>query len=178
MRLGDLRARLAIVPQEPVLFSASALENIRYGRPAASDAEVRPPPKQPSHWSSWKRSAAGLRHHSSASAACGCPAASANASPLRAPSCAIPAVLLLDEATSALDAESELAVQTALDRLMRNRTTLVVAHRLATVRQGRPHRGDGSRPHRRQRHAPRARRRGGLYARLAELQFDLPAEAE
>ena len=67
--------------------------------------------------------------------ACGCPAASASASPSRAPSCATPPILLLDEATSALDAESEQAVQHALAVLAADRTTLVVAHRLATVRR-------------------------------------------
>ena len=81
-------------------------------------------------------------------------------------------ILLLDEATSALDAESERLVQDALDRLMENRTTLVIAHRLATVRAGRPDRGDGRRAasSNRARHAALAEA-GGLYARLAALQF-------
>ena len=89
-----------------------------------------------------------------------------------------PAVLLLDEATSALDAESELAVQQALDRLMHKRTTLVIAHRLATVQKAdRIVVVDGGRVVDVGRHADLVRR-GGLYARLAELQFNLPAAAD
>jgi ATP-binding cassette subfamily B protein len=88
-----------------------------------------------------------------------------------------PAVLLLDEATSALDAESELAVQKALDRIMHRKTTLVIAHRLATVQKADRivvlEAGQvvdvGS-------HAELVRR-GGLYTRLAELQFNVSAAA-
>jgi ATP-binding cassette subfamily B protein len=86
-------------------------------------------------------------------------------------------VLLLDEATSALDAESELAVQQALDGLMHKRTTLVIAHRLATVQKAdRIVVVDGGRVVDVGNHAELARR-GGLYARLAELQFNLSAAA-
>jgi ATP-binding cassette, subfamily B, bacterial len=89
-----------------------------------------------------------------------------------------PAVLLLDEATSALDAESELAVQQALDRIMHKTTTLVIAHRLATVQKADRivvlEAGEvvdvGS-------HAELVRR-GGLYARLAQLQFNISAAAD
>jgi len=88
-----------------------------------------------------------------------------------------PAILLLDEATSALDAESELAVQQALDRLMHKRTTLVIAHRLATVQKAdRIVVVDQGRVVDIGRHADLVRR-GGLYARLAELQFNLSAAA-
>jgi ATP-binding cassette, subfamily B, bacterial len=89
-----------------------------------------------------------------------------------------PAVLLLDEATSALDAESELAVQQALDRLMHKRTMLVIAHRLATVQKAdRIIVLDGGKVVDSGRHADLVRR-GGLYSRLAELQFNVPAAAE
>ena len=89
-----------------------------------------------------------------------------------------PAILLLDEATSALDAESELAVQQALDRLMTGRTTLVIAHRLATVQKAdRIVVVDHGQVVDVGRHADLVRR-GGLYARLAELQFNLSAAAE
>ena len=88
-----------------------------------------------------------------------------------------PAVLLLDEATSALDAESELAVQQALDRLMYQRTTLVIAHRLATVQKAdRIVVMDNGRAVDIGRHTDLVRR-GGLYARLAELQFNISAAA-
>jgi ATP-binding cassette subfamily B protein len=84
---------------------------------------------------------------------------------------------LLDEATSALDAESELAVQQALDRLMHKRTTLVIAHRLATVQKAdRIVVIDHGRVVDVGRHADLVRR-DGLYARLAELQFNLSAAA-
>ena len=89
-----------------------------------------------------------------------------------------PAILLLDEATSALDAESELAVQQALDRLMKGRTTLVIAHRLATVQKAdRIVVIDHGQVVDVGRHGDLVRR-DGLYARLAELQFNLSAAAE
>ena len=88
-----------------------------------------------------------------------------------------PALLLLDEATSALDAESERQVQTALERLMRGRTSLVIAHRLATVlKADRIVVLDGGRIVDQGRH-DELLRRGGLYSRLAELQFNLERAA-
>jgi len=174
-RLADLRARMAIVPQEPVLFSASALDNIRYGRPDASDAEVRTAAETayaleflealPQGLGTFLgergvRLSGGQRQRIAIARAI-----------LRDPD-----VLLLDEATSALDAESELAVQTALDRLTRNRTTLIVAHRLATVlKADRIVVMDQGRIVESGTHRELAAR-GGLYARLAELQFDRAAE--
>jgi ATP-binding cassette, subfamily B, bacterial len=128
----DVRGRIALVPQEPVIFAASARENIRFGRPAASDAEVE--------------HAAALAHASefivrlprgfetelgergvTLSGGQRQRLAIARAILRDAP------LLLLDEATSSLDAESEMLVQSALEELMRQRTTLVIAHRLATV---------------------------------------------
>ncbi|MCW5747514.1 MAG: ATP-binding cassette domain-containing protein [Alphaproteobacteria bacterium] len=175
VKLADLRARMAIVPQEPVLFSASALDNIRYGRPEASDAEVRAAAETayaleflealPQGLDTFLgergvRLSGGQRQRIAIARAV-----------LRDPD-----VLLLDEATSALDAESELAVQTALDRLTRNRTTLIVAHRLATVlKADRIVVMDEGRIVDSGTHRELAAR-GGLYARLAELQFDRAAE--
>jgi ATP-binding cassette, subfamily B, bacterial len=133
MSLGDLRRRIGIVPQDAVIFSASALENIRYGRPQASDAEVVAAAESahahaflealPEGYATFLgergvRLSGGQRQR----------IAIARAMLKNAP------LLLLDEATSALDSESERAVQAALNTAMRGRTTLVIAHRLATVK--------------------------------------------
>lgn len=136
--LQALRERIAIVPQEPVIFSASALDNIRYGRPDASEAEVEAAARAafahefitalPQGYASFLgergvRLSGGQRQR----------IAIARAILKNAP------LLLLDEATSALDAHSERVVQTALDAAMAaghgRRTTLVIAHRLATVQR-------------------------------------------
>ncbi len=177
LRFADLRSALAIVPQEPVLFTASVAENIRYGRPDASDAEVRAAAETASALrfiealpqgfatdlgTRGVRLSGGQRQRIAIARAV-----------LRNP-----AILLLDEATSALDAESELAVQQALDRLMTGRTTLVIAHRLATVQKAdRIVVVDHGQVVDVGRHADLVRR-DGLYARLAELQFNLSAAAE
>jgi ATP-binding cassette subfamily B protein len=167
---AQVRARLALVPQEPTIFGTTVADNIRYGRLDASDAEVAraaglasadpfiralPQSYATEIGERGVTLSGGQRQR----------IAIARAILKDAP------ILLLDEATSALDAESERAVQEALDSLMRGRTTLVIAHRLATVRsadrilvidRGRiveegPHEA--------------LLARGGLYARLARLQF-------
>ena len=165
-----VRERLAVVPQDPVIFAASVIDNVRYGRPGASEAEVRAAceaafatefiERIPEGFGSYLgergvRLSGGQRQR----------IAIARAILADRP------VLLLDEATSALDAESERMVQMALERLMAGRTVLIIAHRLATVR-----------------HADRIavmehgriiatgthdalRETNPLYARLAALQF-------
>ncbi|MFO1117882.1 MAG: ABC transporter transmembrane domain-containing protein [Beijerinckiaceae bacterium] len=172
----ELRRRIALVPQEPVIFGATIAENIAYGRPDATRAEIE---------SAAKRAAAdgfiaeldkgydalvgergvtlsgGQRQR----------LAIARAILKDAP------VLLLDEATSALDAENEALVQGALDDVMKGRTTLVIAHRLATVLEAdRILVMDAGRVVEEGTHATLVAR-GGLYARLARLQFETGAAA-
>jgi len=130
---ATVREHLAVVPQDPVIFATSVLENVRYGRPAATEAEVRAAcdaayatefiERIPEGFASYLgergvRLSGGQRQR----------IAIARAILADRP------VLLLDEATSALDAESERMVQLALERLMAGRTVLIIAHRLATVR--------------------------------------------
>ena len=173
---ADLRGALAIVPQEPVLFTTSVADNIRYGRPDASDADVRAAAEAASALGFIETLPQGFATHLGARGVRLSGGQRQRIAIARALLCD-PAILLLDEATSALDAESELAVQQALDRLMHKRTTLVIAHRLATVQKAdRIVVIDHGRVVDIGRHADLVRR-DGLYARLAELQFNLSAAA-
>jgi len=134
MDLQDLRSRIGIVPQEPVIFSGSAMDNIRYGQPQATDAEVLAAAKAafadefivqlPQGYDTFLgekgvRLSGGQRQRIAIARAM----------------LKNPPLLLLDEATSALDAHSERMVQAALETAMQGRTTLVIAHRLATVQK-------------------------------------------
>src|SRR3712207_379583 len=128
-----LRARMALVPQEPTIFAASVLDNIRYGRPDATEEEVR--------HAAALASADGFiqalpQGYDSPIGERGVTLSGGQRQRLAIARAILKdaPILLLDEATSALDAESERKVQEALDRLMEGRTTLVIAHRLATVR--------------------------------------------
>jgi ATP-binding cassette subfamily B protein len=129
---ADLRARIGLVPQEPVIFSANAWENIRYGNPAAGDEQVREAARAASALEFLEELPDGFDTFLGEK---GVRLSGGQRQRLAIARAILkdPAVLLLDEATSALDAESERAVQQALDRLMAGRTTLAVAHRLATV---------------------------------------------
>jgi ATP-binding cassette subfamily B protein len=170
LALADLRGRVGIVPQDSTVFSTSALENIRYGRPDASDAEVMAAAKAayahdfitalPEGYGTYLgergvRLSGGQRQRISIARAM----------------LKNPPLLLLDEATSALDAESERMVQAALEAAMAGRTTLVIAHRLATVlKADRIVVLDGGHIVDIGSHAELVAR-GGLYARLAAMQF-------
>ncbi|HMA49723.1 MAG TPA: ABC transporter transmembrane domain-containing protein, partial [Magnetospirillaceae bacterium] len=167
---AEVRRQIGLVAQDPVIFAASAWDNIRYGRPEASDEEVREAARAanalefldalPEGFATFLgekgvRLSGGQRQRLAIARAI-----------LRNPP-----VLLLDEATSALDAESERAVQAALEKLSEDRTTLVIAHRLATVKKadrivviedGRIV-SEGTHD--------ALIKEGGLYARLAALQF-------
>lgn len=170
-----LRRRLSLVSQEPMVFAASASENIRYGRPEATDEEVRKASRAANADDFLSKLPQGYdtvigERGVTLSGGQRQRLAIARALLKNAP------VLLLDEATSALDAEGEALVQDALERLMEGRTTLVIAHRLATVVSAdRILVMDEGRVVEEGTHAELVRR-GGLYARLAELQFDRAAE--
>ncbi len=172
----ELRSRIAFVPQDPVVFGTSVAENLRYGRPDATDDEMRDAARQaaadefinalPDGYETrlGERGvtlSGGQRQR----------LAIARAILRDAP------ILLLDEATSALDAENETLVQEALDRLMEGRTTIVIAHRLATVlKADRILVMENGRVVEEGSHADLVNA-GGLYGRLARLQFEAGAAA-
>jgi ATP-binding cassette subfamily B protein len=169
----DLRRRIAVVSQDPVIFAASVADNVRYGRPDASDGEVRRALEQAFAMDFVARLPQGI--------ASGLGERGVKLSGGQRQRIAIArailadrAVLLLDEATSALDAESEKAVQAALDGLMHGRTTLIIAHRLATVKScDRIVVMDHGRVVSTGNHASLVAE-SGLYSRLAALQFTVP----
>jgi ATP-binding cassette subfamily B protein len=171
---APLRARIGLVPQEPVVFSANAWENIRYGRPEASDADVRAAAAAAGALDFLEQLPQGLDTYLGEK---GVRLSGGQRQRLAIARAILkdPPLLLLDEATSSLDAESERAVQQALDRLMTGRSTLVIAHRLATVlKADRILVIDQGRLVESGRHGELVAA-GGLYARLATLQFDQAA---
>jgi len=170
---AQLRAAIGVVPQDPTIFAASARDNIRYARPDAGDAEVRAAAEAAHALDFLERLPQGLDTFLGERGV----RLSGGQRQRIAIARAIlrnPALLLLDEATSALDAESERIVQAALDEVMKERTTLVIAHRLATIlKADRIVVLDKGRIDAIGTHAELIRA-GGLYARLAALQFDQP----
>ncbi|MBW8858117.1 MAG: ATP-binding cassette domain-containing protein, partial [Bradyrhizobium sp.] len=167
----DFRSRIALVPQESNVFAASARDNIRFGRPDATDAEVERAAELAHAAEFIRRLPEGFdtplgERGVTLSGGQRQRIAIARAILRDAP------LLLLDEATSALDAESETLVQTALEELMRHRTTLVIAHRLATVLScDRILVMDQGKIVEQGTHAELVAA-NGLYARLARLQFE------
>ena len=174
---ADFRKHLALVPQDPVIFADTARENIRFGRPEATDAEVEAAAKAaaahefltalPDGYDSYVGERGVMLSGGQKQRI-----AIARAILRDAP------VLLLDEATSALDAESEYAVQRAVEDLAKTRTTLIVAHRLATVKKAdRIIVLEHGKIVAQGTHDALVAQ-GGLYARLARLQFTEGVAAE
>ena len=167
---AEVRARIAMVPQETVIFAASARDNLRYGRWDASDADIWAAAEAANAADFLRALPEGLDTFLGEGGARLSGGQRQRVAIARALLRDAP-ILLLDEATSALDAESERLVQSALERLMTDRTTLVIAHRLATVRAAdRIIVMDGGRIVESGNHAT-LMAQGGLYARLAGLQF-------
>ncbi|QHO72268.1 ABC transporter [Bradyrhizobium sp. CCBAU 051011] len=167
----DVRSRIALVPQDSVVFAASARENIRFGRPDASDAEVERAADLAHATEFLRRLPGGFEAQLGERGVTLSGGQRQRIAIARAILRDAP-LLLLDEATSALDAESETLVQTALEELMRHRTTLVIAHRLATVLScDRIMVMDQGRIVEQGTHAELVAA-NGLYARLARLQFE------
>lgn len=175
-RPEDARRRIGLVPQDPVIFADDVWSNIRYGRPEATDEEVRAAAEAAAAAEFVERLPDGygtfLGEHGARLSGGQRQRISIARAILRNP-----AILLLDEATSALDAENERMVQQALQTLMDGRTTIVIAHRLATtLKADRIVVMDAGDVVAGGTHAE-LMAEGGLYARLAELQFDMPGNA-
>ena len=170
--LDELRGRIGIVPQDSTVFSASAMDNIRYGRPDAGDDEVFAAARAAFADDFIRALPEGYATHLGERGVRLSGGQRQRISIARVMLKNTP-ILLLDEATSALDAESERMVQAALEAAMQGRTTVVIAHRLATVlRADRIVVMEGGRILDEGTHAQLVAR-GGLYARLAAMQFGL-----
>ncbi|MBF9043691.1 ATP-binding cassette domain-containing protein [Rhodobacterales bacterium HKCCE4037] len=177
MKRSTFRAAMALVPQDPVIFAASARENIRFGRPDATDAEVEAAAKAAAAHDFLEKLPQGYDTYVGERGLMLSGGQKQRVAIARAILRDAP-ILLLDEATSALDAESERAVQEAVRDLSRDRTTLIVAHRLATVKEAdrilvfQDGRIVAEGTH------DSLVAEGGLYARLARLQFTEGLAAE
>ncbi|MDR3460818.1 MAG: ATP-binding cassette domain-containing protein, partial [Beijerinckiaceae bacterium] len=172
---ADLRHHIKSVPQDPVIFGATVADNIRYGMPQASDAEVRRAASQAAADEFIRLLPQGYETPLGERGVTLSGGQRQRLAIARAILESAP-VLLLDEATSALDAENEILVQGALEKLMATRTTLVIAHRLATVlKADRILVIEAGRIVEEGTHRSLVAK-DGLYARLARLQFETGAE--
>jgi ATP-binding cassette subfamily B protein len=170
MERADFRRAIALVPQDPVIFATSARDNIRFGRPDATDAEVEAAARAAAAHDFLMGLPQGYDSQLGERGVMLSGGQKQRVAIARAILRDAP-ILLLDEATSALDAESERAVQAAVEKLAEGRTTLVVAHRLATVKRAdRIVVFDQGRIVATGTHEALVAE-GGLYARLARLQF-------
>jgi ATP-binding cassette subfamily B protein len=177
MTRAEFRKHMALVPQDPMIFAASARDNIRFGRPDASDAEVEAAAKAAAAHEFLQALPEGYDSYLGERGVMLSGGQKQRVAIARAILRDAP-VLLLDEATSALDAESERLVQSAVDELAKGRTTIIVAHRLATVKKAdRIVVMENGRIVAQGKHDALVAE-GGLYARLARLQFTEGMAAE
>ena len=181
LKLAALRRNIGVVFQEVLLFNRSIAENLRVGKPEATDEEMRDAAERAQALEFIERNPEGFE------ASVGERGRMLSGGERQRVSIARallknPPILILDEATSALDATTEMKVQAALDEVMKDRTTFVIAHRLATVRNATRILVFEDGRHRRERHVRRAGRPGGVFAALAKAQFltdeRAPAQAE
>jgi ABC-type multidrug transport system fused ATPase/permease subunit len=175
--LHHLRKNIGIVPQEVLLFGGTIAENIRYGRPQATLEEVEEAARKANAWEFISGFPEGL---DTLVGERGIKLSGGQRQRIAIARAILkdPSILILDEATSSLDSESEKLVQDALDLLMENRTTIIIAHRLATVRkadrifvlQQGAIQEEGS-------HLDLLEEENGLYARLVKMQFEYHLDA-
>jgi ATP-binding cassette, subfamily B, bacterial len=171
-QLDDYRNNFAIVPQEVILFGGTIRENIQYGKPDASEAEIIEAARQANAWDFISTFPEGLN---TLVGERGIKLSGGQRQRIAIARAILrdPAILLLDEATSSLDAESEKMVQEALQRLMQNRTSIIIAHRLATIREvNRIYVLEGGRIVEQGTHEVLSAIPDGAYSSLAKLQFD------
>ena len=175
--LGAYRHNIGIVPQEVILFGGTIKENLRYGRPGATDEEIKQAAIKANCWefiTGFPEGMETLVGERGIKLSGGQKQRVAIARAILKD----PVILLLDEATSSLDAESEKVVQEAMDVLMEGRTSIIIAHRLSTIREvNRIYVMDGGQIVEQGSHHELTEKEGGIYKNLARLQFDITATA-
>jgi ATP-binding cassette, subfamily B, bacterial len=172
--ITDYRQNLALVPQEVLLFGGTIKENILYGKPDATDAEIIEAAKKSNSWDFISLFPEGLE---TIVGERGIKLSGGQRQRIAIARAILrnPSILLLDEATSSLDAESEKVVQEALNLLMENRTSIIIAHRLATIREvDKIYVLEGGQIVEEGTHEELSEKVNGVYANLAKLQFDTP----